>query len=66
MCHQNGLQLQNLFSQLADLSIQGIVFAAEDLNLLLKVLQPLLLPLSTFQSGDSGDAISIMFDPIKS
>lgn len=47
------LQLNNFISHLVDLRGQGIVFAAEDLDLRLQVRKPLLLALSALQGGNA-------------
>lgn len=52
------LEIYHLFPQLGDLRCQGVVFAAEQLDLGLEVCKPLLLALSTFQSRNPDGMVS--------
>ena len=47
------LQVDNLLAELRHLRAQGIVLAAEYLDFGLQIGQPLLFPLSTFESRDA-------------
>jgi hypothetical protein len=53
VCKQESLEVDNLFTQLSDCRSKGVILLSEDLNLVLKVSQPLLLPLTTLQSRDT-------------
>lgn len=49
MCQQQGLQVHNFFTKLSHCSSESIVLRGEQFNLGLKVGQPLLLALPTFE-----------------
>lgn len=53
MREQESLEPHNLFAKLGDSSCESIIFRAKDFYLLLEIGQPLLLPLSTFEGGDT-------------
>lgn len=52
VCEQHRLQVDNFFPQSLDLTVEVLVLGAEEFDLLLEVLQPLLLALATFESSD--------------
>ena len=51
--NQDGLEVQHLLPKGCHLRVQRVVLAAEDLDFLLQVLQPLLLALAALEGGDA-------------
>jgi hypothetical protein len=51
MSEKQGLEVDNLFSQLCDSGRESIILRAEELNFGLEVSQPLLLPLSALEGS---------------
>ncbi len=58
--HEDLAELQDLLAQRGDLLVQDIVLLAVEISLGLQILQPLLLPLATFEGGD---AMDVSLDP---
>lgn len=53
VCEQESLEIHDFFSELRNLACQSIVFTTEHFDFGLEVGKPLLLTLTTFQSGNT-------------
>jgi len=51
--HEDLAELQDLLAQRGDLLRQDVVLLAVEISFGLQILQPLLLPLATFEGGDA-------------
>lgn len=59
VCEKQTLEVNDFFAELGDGLGEGVVFGGEELDFGLKVCEPLLFPLTTFEGGDAGVEVSI-------
>lgn len=57
MRKEQRLQINNLLAQLCNSRGEGIIFCAEEFHFGLEVRKPLLLTLTTLESGNPGDML---------
>lgn len=53
MSQKKSLQVDNFLTKLGHLGLKIIVLCLVDIDLVLQISEPLLLPLATFQSGNT-------------